>query len=133
MTDAYTAEWIRKAEEDYFAALALARQRKKSTPNAVSFHCQQCAEKYLKAYLIQQGVAFPKTHDLLELHKLCLSVKPALEFIGDLLDSLNPYAVEFRYPGEEANADEARAAIQAMKEVRRFLRNQLGEIVNESD
>jgi HEPN domain-containing protein len=133
MTNAYTVEWIRKAEEDYFAALALARQRKNFTPNAVSFHCQQCAEKYLKAYLVQHGVAFPKTHDLLELHILSLGVKPALELIGDLLDSLNPYAVEFRYPGEEVNSDEARAAIRAMKEVRRFLRNELGEIVNESD
>jgi HEPN domain-containing protein len=132
MTNAYLLEWIRKAEEDYDAALALARQRKKSTPNAVSFHCQQCAEKYLKAFLVQQGVAFPKTHDLLELHKLCLAVKPALELVGDLLDSLNPYAVEYRYPGDEVNADEAKAAIRAVKEVRRFMRSQLGEIVNQT-
>jgi HEPN domain-containing protein len=133
MTNAYLVEWIRKAEEDYYAALALARQRKKSTPNAVCFHCQQCAEKYLKAFLVINGVVFPKTHDLLELHKLGLSVEPALEFIGDLLDSLNPYAVEFRYPGEEVNSDEAKAALRTMKEVRRFIRSQLGEIVNEID
>jgi len=130
MTNAYLVEWIRKAEEDYNAALALARQRKKSTPNAVTFHCQQCAEKYLKAFLVQSGVGFPKTHDLLELHKLCLGVNPAFELIGDLLDSLNPYAVEFRYPGDEVNADEAREAIGAVKEVRRFMRSQLGDIVN---
>jgi HEPN domain-containing protein len=60
MINAYLVEWIRKAEEDYNAAIALARQRKKSTPNALSFHCQQCAEKYLKAYLIQQRIVFPK-------------------------------------------------------------------------
>jgi HEPN domain-containing protein len=130
MTNAYLVEWIRKAEEDYNAALALARQRKKSTPNAVTFHCQQCAEKYLKAFLVQSGVGFPKTHDLLELHKLCLGVNPAFELIGDLLDSLNPYAVEFRYPGDEVNADEAQEAIGAVKEVRRFMRSQLGDIVN---
>jgi HEPN domain-containing protein len=133
MINAYLVEWIHKAEEDYNAALALARQRKKTMPNAMSFHCQQCAEKYLKAFLVQNGVVFPKTHDLLELHKLCLSVNPALEFIGDLLDSLNPYSVEFRYPGDEVNADEAKVAIRTVKEVRRFMRSQLGGIVNEVD
>lgn len=76
---------------------------------------------------------FPKTHDLLELHKFCLDINPALELIGDLLDSLNPYAVEFRYPGDEVNVDEAKAAIRIMKEVRIFMRSQLGEIVNEID
>ena len=74
---------------------------------------------------------FPKTHDLLELHKLCLAVNPALELIGDLLDNLNPYAVEFRYPGDDVNIEEAKAAMRAAKEVRRFMRNQLGEIVNQ--
>jgi HEPN domain-containing protein len=77
MSEEYLKEWVRKAEEDYEVATALARRRKSPTPNAVSFHCQQCAEKYLKAYLVQHNVIFPKTHDLLELHRLCLSVDPA--------------------------------------------------------
>ncbi len=85
MSEAYLKEWLHKAEEDYTVATTLARRRKNPTPNAVSFHCQQCAEKYLKAYLVQQQVVFPKTHDLLELHKMCLDKNPAFEFIGDLL------------------------------------------------
>jgi HEPN domain-containing protein len=125
MSEEYLKEWVRKAEEDYEVATALARRRKSPTPNAVSFHCQQCAEKYLKAYLVQHNVIFPKTHDLLELHRLCLSVDSAFSLIGDLLDLLNPYSVEFRYPGEETTVDEAEAAVKAMKEIRRFLRGVL--------
>jgi HEPN domain-containing protein len=55
MSEAYLREWTRKAEEDYIAAITLARLRKQPTPSTVSFHCQQCAEKYLKAFLVQQG------------------------------------------------------------------------------
>ena len=125
MSEEYLKEWVRKAEEDYAVATALARRRKSPTPNAVSFHCQQCAEKYLKAYLVQHNVIFPKTHDLLELHRLCMSVDPAFSLIGDLLDLLNPYSVEFRYPGEETTPEEAKATVKAMKEVRRFGRGVL--------
>ena len=125
MTDAYLAEWIRKAEEDYTAATVLVHRRKHPTPSVVCFHCQQCVEKYLKAYLVQGEIVFPKTHDLLELHKLCLTVNPAFELIGDLLDQLSPYSVIFRYPGEDATVEEAKAAVKAMKTVRRFVRGAL--------
>lgn len=116
------------AEEDYEAAIALSRKRKRPTPNAVGFHCQQCIEKYLKAYLVSRQVNFPKTHDLLELHKLYLPTEPAFELITDLLDRLNPYSVEFRYPVEEVTIDEAKAAIKAMKEARQFIRRVMFEI-----
>ena len=55
-----------------------------------------------------------------------LAVDPAFDLITDLLLLLNPYAVEFRYPGEEATAEETREAVKAIKTVRRFVRNKLG-------
>jgi len=118
-------EWIHKAEEDYTVATTLARKRKQPTPSAVCFHCQQCAEKYLKAFLVQNAIVFRRIHDLLELHKLCLPVNPSFELIADLLDQLNPYSVEFRYPCEEATVEEAELALKAMKEVRRFVQEVL--------
>ncbi|MBW1960508.1 MAG: HEPN domain-containing protein [Deltaproteobacteria bacterium] len=33
----------------------------------VCFHAQQCAEKYLKAFLTFKNIDFPKTHDIGEL------------------------------------------------------------------
>ncbi len=35
--------------------------------DTVCFHCQQAAEKVLKAYLVAQGKAYPTTHDLLHI------------------------------------------------------------------
>ena len=125
MSDRYVQEWVHKAEEDCTVAIILARKRKQPTPSAVCFHCQQCAEKYLKAFLVQNDLVFRRIHDLLELQKLCLPVNPAFELIADLLDQLNPYSVEFRYPGEEATIEEAKLALKAMKEVRRFVRGLL--------
>jgi HEPN domain-containing protein len=46
------AEWVNKAEADYQSAVALHRRRKAPLPDIVCYHCQQCVEKYLKAYLI---------------------------------------------------------------------------------
>ena len=125
MCEVYLKEWIRKAEEDYEVAIVLVRKRKSPTPNAVCFHCQQCCEKYLKAYLVKMQIPFPNTHDLIRLNTLCLSADGAFALISDLLDRLNPYSVEFRYPGESATLDEAKVTLKAMKKVRQFIRTKL--------
>ncbi|MCL4559419.1 MAG: HEPN domain-containing protein [Chloroflexi bacterium] len=125
MNAEYLEEWIRKAEEDYEASLTLIRRRRQPTPNAAAFHSQQCIEKYLKAYLVKNEAKFPKIHDLLELHRLCVAINPDLEKIGDLLDTLNPYSVEFRYPGEEVTVEEAKAAFRTMRKVRDIIRKTL--------
>jgi HEPN domain-containing protein len=70
-----TADWVRKAEGDFEAALKTYRARKVPVFDASCYHCQQCAEKYLKAKLVEAGVAFTKTHDLLSLLKLVLPIE----------------------------------------------------------
>jgi len=57
------AEWVDKAEADYQSAVALHRRRKAPLPDIVCYHCQQCVEKYLKAYLIAQGSTPPSRLD----------------------------------------------------------------------
>ena len=54
-----THEWIQKAEEDFEAAQRLSRSRTIPLWNAVCFHAQQCAEKYLKACLQEEELALP--------------------------------------------------------------------------
>jgi len=123
---ALTQEWVDKAEGDFHTASREARIRKAPNYDAVCFHCQQCAEKYLKAYLQEQGQRFPPVHDLIELLELCLPYDGTFELQRDFLKDLTKYAVEFRYSGELATKDDARAALQTMKAVRAFVRQRLG-------
>lgn len=118
-------EWAVKAEEDYQAALFLSRRTKPSFFNSVCFHSQQAAEKYLKAYLAIKKVPFQKTHDLVLLKNLCSKVEGDFELISDLIIGLNPYSVECRYPGEQANKTDAKRALVAVKEVRDFVSRKL--------
>jgi|WetSurMetagenome_2_1015567.scaffolds.fasta_scaffold880349_2 HEPN domain-containing protein len=54
--------WLRKADSDLAnAELCLAAEKSLDT---ACFHCQQAAEKALKAYLIVKHAEFPLTHDL---------------------------------------------------------------------
>src|ERR1041384_7794702 len=63
-------QWVAKAENDLIVATHLLRMRKECPVDAVCFHAQQAAEKYIKAYLVFQDVDFPKFHDLAKLTKL---------------------------------------------------------------
>ncbi len=53
--------------------------------------------------------------------KLCLPYLPKLEQYKDLLAYLNPFAVDFRYPGESATKEEALSAIHALKKLRSII------------
>lgn len=122
---ALTREWISKAEGDFLTASREARVRKTPNYDAVCFHCQQCAEKYLKAYLQERNEPFPRVHDLIELLELCLEHDRDFEQIRDFLKDLTRYAVDVRYPGESAIRDDAQAAMVAVKHVREFMRRKL--------
>lgn len=121
-----TAEWVEKAEGDYVTTKRELRARLRPNYDAACFHAQQTAEKYLKAFLQERGVVFPKTHNLIELLGLCLTVDTSFELQRDLLVRLDRYAVRYRYPGESADKDEARAAFRAVKAIRAFVREKLG-------
>jgi HEPN domain-containing protein len=121
MPEKLVKEWIAKAEEDYKTVLTLNRQRKNKLPNSICFHCQQCIEKYLKAFLIYNESEPPRTHDLRKLNDVAVNFDASLNSIYDLLEQLNPYSVEFRYPGSSATMKEAKQAVQVMKKARGVL------------
>ena len=96
---ASTREWISKGEEDFAAAIVLARPRKKPLWAPVCFHAQQCVEKYLKACLNEASVQFYKTHDLEQLLNQALAVEPLWAAFRPALKRLSEAAVVPRYPG----------------------------------
>ncbi|OHB67729.1 MAG: hypothetical protein A2V70_05930 [Planctomycetes bacterium RBG_13_63_9] len=107
-------QWLAKARNDLLNAdnnLAASE-----VPyDTVCFHCQQAAEKLLKAYLAGNGQTAPHTHDLFVLLEKVLPLSGAAESLRDALSILMPYAVEVRYPDDawmpsEEDATEARDA-----------------------
>ena len=88
--------------------------------NAVAFHCQQAAEKYLKAFLVWSEVDFPKTHDLKELLNLAEPVSRELAVGLKNVIVLTRYGVDLRYPGDRPDAalEEAREAVEMALQVR---------------
>ena len=110
-------EWVEKALGDFNVAQRELRVRRAPNYDACCFHAQQSAEKYLKAFLVSQKVDPPRTHNLIDLLKLCLARDETYELIRSALELLNAYAVDIRYPGESATKEEARDAVKAMKQV----------------
>jgi HEPN domain-containing protein len=90
--------WLKKAESDLVAA-ELCLSAKKAL-DAACFHCQQAAEKSLKAWLVAHGTAFPFVHDIGRLITACATVNPAFEAIREQAIRLTPFAVEMRYDAE---------------------------------
>lgn len=119
-------EWVAKAEADYRGAVALNRQRAEPIPDLVCYHCQQSAEKYLKAFLITQGMESPRIHDLVQLLNVCVLYDGTLAKYMSLVQVLNPYSVLIRYPGLSATVAEAKDAVQAVRRLRLVLRRRLG-------
>jgi len=68
--------------------------------DTVCFHCQQAAEKFLKAYLVFRGQPPPITHDLLLLLERVRFFDAEAERLREHLALLMPYAVEIRYPDD---------------------------------
>src|SRR5712692_6023262 len=102
-----TSEWVDKAEADLATARRKIEALDKPNYDAVCFHTQQCAEKYLKACLQEAAI------------------DPNLEALRPDLNSLSAFAVEYRYPGESAEIDEAREALGRCRKVRQAIRQVL--------
>lgn len=111
-------EWVQRAMED----LREAEHDLVASPPLVRgavFHCQQAAEKALKAFLTMHEEPFRKTHDLDELGTAAAAHDPSLTDVVDRTAELTPYAWRFRYPGTPAvpTMDEAREALTIAREV----------------
>ncbi len=124
-------EWLAKAEDDIGLAKDLLTRRSPYL-NAIGFHAQQAAERFLKAVLVQHQVEFPKTHNLGELLDLIARMEPDLAGSLRSATALNPYGVEVRYPGDlpqmtEADAGETvRLALEVRDAVLRLLGPSVG-------
>ncbi|MGG6242162.1 HEPN domain-containing protein [Nodosilinea sp. AN01ver1] len=119
--------WFAKAEADLQAAELLLNAANPLL-DIVCYHAQQCAEKYLKGYLVARGIPFKFVHELTYLTQLCAEQKPEFTEIIDIASELQDYATGVRYPDDELDEptlQEAQRALTCAKEIRAFVRQRV--------
>ncbi|RKU12158.1 hypothetical protein C6502_06545 [Candidatus Poribacteria bacterium] len=106
--------WFEKADQD----LEMARRAlgpEKPLPGMACYHAQQCAEKYLKGYLIAQSISFRFVHDLVYLTQLCTTQESVFEKLMSAAEILGEYGVTMRYPMEDLEEPDIEAAREAIE------------------
>ena len=93
------SKWIEYAEHD-FNAVRILMDAHPAAPEIVAFHCQQSAEKYLKAILVNCGAKVPFVHDLVTLKELAQEFAPGLGELTEACNRLTPFGTITRYPSE---------------------------------
>ena len=118
-------EWITFADEDLRAAIHALKLSSGCPYRIVAFHAQQCAEKYIKAFLVYKKKDFPYIHNIARLLELCMDYG---SWPKDLLAAakLTGYAAASRYPGEaKVSKKEALESVELASLTRKTVRSAL--------
>jgi len=91
-------DWLTRANHDLQASRILATAKNPLLDMAI-YHCQQAAEKALKAWLQSRDDPFPKTHDIEDLVEQAAKLNPDFQQLAKPAAVLTPYVSAFRYPG----------------------------------
>lgn len=93
---------------------------------AVSFHAQQCGEKYLKAYLQEKSLNPERTHDLSILLTRVLTYEPTWINLEQACLELTEFAVDHRYPGTTTSVQDASDSLHYAESIRNTVRHFFG-------
>jgi HEPN domain-containing protein len=114
-------KWLKMAAEDLAGAELWINAG--STLAGACFHCQQAAEKSLKAWLIAHDVEAPKTHNLKELIARCVEKEARFAELSAEAEALTPYAVELRYDADFwPTVDQVRGALEQARHIYQFVK-----------
>ncbi|HWF44099.1 MAG TPA: HEPN domain-containing protein [Candidatus Kapabacteria bacterium] len=123
-----TEEWLSLANGDYRTMRREFRVTEEPNYRGVCYHAQQCVEKLFKAFLHANRIAFPKTHDIVELIELALPLRPEWEKLIPAAGELTKYATDTRYPGDPFYSDETEQAVETCEQIRPLVLNALNEL-----
>ena len=120
--------WLLKAANDLKSARILGSTEDAPLDTAI-YHCQQAAEKAVKAFLVHSGVTPTKTHDIRKLTLEAAEHEARFNELMGIAAVLTPYAWEFRYPDDLAETyptrEEFDEALQQAQTVYDFVLNLL--------
>lgn len=115
-------EWFGKGSHDIDEAQLSLRDG--GWTDIICFHCQQAAEKYLKGFLVSNGINIGKMKKfqihLTKLWNECYKLDQTFSLIEEECIVLNPYYIESRYPlgpPKVYTKEEAEEAIQSAEKI----------------
>jgi len=123
-------EWIRFAQMDYDAAKNIAILHNPVPLEIVCYHCQQSAEKVLKAYAIAKGEPIIKTHDLETILEQCVRHDEQFDILAEQCPELTSYVTFSRYPvgDDEVNEHDMKTALKYAFDIIEFTKSKLSEL-----
>lgn len=100
--DNESVEWLEFAKTDLGVSKHLNEQYYPKPLEIICYHCQQAAEKAIKAVIVAYGApgGLPKKHNLSFLLEQMKNVVDIPEVYYDYSDALTPYGIMIRYPSE---------------------------------
>ncbi len=112
-------EWLRFANMDLATANHLFNTMHPKPYEIICYHCQQAAEKFLKALSVKNQKELIKIHDLVVLAKSLSDVYPSVHDILRECAILTPYGVRIRYPQEmPMEEDDAKLALAYAEKIK---------------
>jgi len=114
-------EWMDKADHDLGSAKLIFLHIPEYF-DTIAFHCQQAAEKYIKAVLVHYEIEFIRSHNLIYLLDL---LSKRIEIPEDQYDKailLNGFSIQIRYPDKTIylTKQELETSITIAQEFRTF-------------
>jgi len=114
-------EWHEAADKDIASAHHLLSMYPVPL-EPICYLCQQCAEKYIKSYLVHNDEDVVKTHDLVKLIKLCAEFNDSFMEIIEQCSVLVRYISDTRYPSKlELTGYDVKKALEYAEEIKMFV------------
>lgn len=97
----------------------------------VCFHCQQAAEKFLKAYIIYLNLYYKKSHDLTYLLNVVKSKREVSKTLYNKAELLNSFSVDSRYPDHWHDPDllKTKECLKAARDFKSFVYKDIEELL----
>jgi len=124
---AHADEWLKYVQAD-LDVVHLLKAHHRPHLEIICFHCQQAAEKALKAILAYHDEEIPRTHNLFSVMELCEAHCPGIvEEFSDHADWLSGFAAAGRYPNEvETTVEDMNKAIETAESIMSAVKTRIG-------
>lgn len=123
-------EWLKYAKRDLDSANFLCGMIPVPI-EIICFHCQQSAEKSLKAFIVSKGIEPKKTHDLVDLQNTCNEYDDFNSLTVECV-MLRNFGVQPRYPfALQIEEEDMKAALKMAEKIYDFVSEKLNQFLED--